>query len=146
MLKIDVIAGGRMRDRARLDLWQDYTKRLQWPLTLHEIESKKPQDLSDKFQSKLTPGAFLFVLDETGKSLGSRQFADKLNTLAATGRPHVQFMIGGADGLPETIIKKADFVLSFGVQTWPHMLVRIMLAEQLYRARQIIAGHPYHRD
>ncbi len=146
MINVEVIAVGRLRDKALLALWQDYTKRLQWPLTLHEIEIKKPGDEEKKLLAKLNPRAHLFVLDEQGKSLPSTKFAKKLETLSGDGITNIQFIIGAADGLSENIRKKADFLLSFGDQTWPHMLARIMLAEQLYRAQQILAGHPYHRE
>ena len=77
--------------------------------------------------------------------LSSASFAAKVQDLMDEGRPVIQFIIGGADGLNDEIRKRADILLSFGIQTWPHMMVRIMLIEQIYRARQIVAGHPYHR-
>lgn len=146
MIRIDVIAAGRMRDKAQRALWEEYTKRLTWKLTLHEIEGKKPGEEHRKILERLDPAACLFVLDERGESLASADFAKKLESTVADGISNIQFVIGGADGLNEDIRKKADFLLSFGAQTWPHMLARIMLAEQLYRARQILAGHPYHRE
>lgn len=146
MLFIDVIAAGRLRDPALLSLWQDYTKRLQWPLTLHEIESKKPGGEAEKILARLRPDAKTVILDERGKSLRSNDFATLLQSWATDGTPRIQFVIGGADGTGDDIRKKADFLLSFGAQTWPHMLARVMLAEQLYRARQILSGHPYHRE
>lgn len=145
-MNIDVIAVGKLRDDALLSLWQDYTKRLQWSLQLHEIESKKPGDDEKKILDKLNSQAHIFILDERGKSLGSKAFAKKFSDISADGISSVQFVIGGADGLTETIRQKANFLLSFGAQTWPHMLTRIMLAEQIYRAQQILAGHPYHRE
>ncbi len=145
-MNVDVIAVGRLRDKALLALWQDYSKRITWPLALHEIEAKKPAEEERKILDRLDPRAHIFVLDERGKSLASRDFAKKLEDLSADGAPRIQFVIGGADGLPENIRKKAHFLLSFGAQTWPHMLARVMLAEQVYRAQQILAGHPYHRD
>jgi len=146
MMHVDVIAVGRLRDKALLALWQDYSKRIVWPLALHEIEGKKPTDEQKKILEKLDPRAHVFVLDERGKSLPSRDFAGRLEKLSAEGITKIQFVIGGADGLDEEIRKKAHFLLSFGAQTWPHMLARVMLAEQIYRAQQILAGHPYHRD
>jgi 23S rRNA (pseudouridine1915-N3)-methyltransferase len=146
MFSIDVIAAGRMRDQALLALWGDYVKRLQWPLTLHEIDTAKPADIERRMLEKLLPGARIFVLDERGKSLRSADFAAKIRGCADEGVRHVQFVIGAADGLGADIRARADFLLSFGAQTWPHMLARVMLAEQLYRARQILAGHPYHRE
>jgi 23S rRNA (pseudouridine1915-N3)-methyltransferase len=146
MLRIDVIAAGKMRAGPLPELWNDYKKRLQWPVTLIEIEGRNAAEEQKKLADKITAGAYIFALDERGKSLGSTDFASRLDKLASEGRNHVQFIIGGADGLSEPLRKKADFLLSFGSQTWPHMLVRVMLIEQIYRARQIIAGHPYHRE
>jgi 23S rRNA (pseudouridine1915-N3)-methyltransferase len=85
-------------------------------------------------------------MDERGKSLPSLKFADKIRDLQNQGRSHIQFIIGGADGLGDDIRKRADLLLSFGAQTWPHMLARVMLLEQIYRCQQILSGHPYHRE
>jgi 23S rRNA (pseudouridine1915-N3)-methyltransferase len=85
-------------------------------------------------------------MDEHGIGLSSKEFAGKLENLAIQGKSKVQFIIGGADGLPQSVRDRANFILSFGKQTWPHMLARVMLTEQIYRAQQIIAGHPYHRE
>jgi len=146
MLRLDLIAAGRMRAGPLSDLWEDYKRRLTWPLTLVEIEGCNAAEEWEKLAAKIDPRAFVFILDEKGKSLRSRDFAARLDGLAAEGRTHVQFVIGGADGLSDALRKRADFLLSFGSQTWPHMLARVMLLEQIYRARQIIAGHPYHRE
>lgn len=146
MLRIEIIAVGRLKTGGQKTLWDEYTKRLNWPLTLHEIEGRDKNEECAKIEKKLNSQAFICALDETGKSINSRDFAGKLGKLAAEGRPDIQFVIGGADGLSPAIRKKAHFLLSFGAQTWPHMLARVMLAEQLYRAQQILNGHPYHRD
>ncbi len=146
MLRIRITAVGRMKQSPLLDLWNEYTRRLQWTFVLDEIEAKNSSDEEKKIEAKIDRQAFLFVLDERGKNLTSRLFSDKLGGLAAEGRPSVQFVIGGADGLPDSIRERANTLMSFGSQTWPHMLARVMLAEQLYRAQQILLGHPYHRD
>lgn len=145
MLHIDIIAVGRLRQEHLLGLWDDYAKRLTWPLALHEIDDRKPEQVEARILEKLKPGGFVFVLDERGKSLSSTDFAARLGRLEEEGRTPVQCVIGGADGLSDSLRRRADFLLSFGVQTWPHMLARIMLIEQIYRARQILTGHPYHR-
>lgn len=146
MIKVEIIACGRLRPSPLRDVWEDYRKRMNWALTLHEIEGKDAPDTQQKLLDKIRPEAFTIVLDERGKALSSRDFAGKLDNLLAEGRNDVQFIIGEADGLTEAVKQKADLLLAFGIQTWPHMLVRIMLIEQIYRAQQIIAGHPYHRD
>jgi 23S rRNA (pseudouridine1915-N3)-methyltransferase len=146
MLRINIIAAGKMRAGPLDSLWGDYKKRLQWPVTLIEIEGRNAAEEQQKLEDKIIAGAYLFALDEKGKNLRSTEFAVRLDKLAAEGRNHVQFIIGGADGLSDGLRKKSDFLLSFGTQTWPHMLARVMLMEQIYRAQQIIAGHPYHRE
>jgi 23S rRNA (pseudouridine1915-N3)-methyltransferase len=90
-------------------------------------------------------GSALILLDETGKSIGSEAFAARIGDMRDTGARSVVFAIGGADGHDPDLRKSAALVLSFGVMTWPHQIVRVMLAEQLYRAATILSGHPYHR-
>ncbi|MGB6120009.1 MAG: 23S rRNA (pseudouridine(1915)-N(3))-methyltransferase RlmH [Mesorhizobium sp.] len=90
-------------------------------------------------------GAALILLDETGKNLPSEQFAQKLADIRDRGAKSALLAIGGADGHDPALKAQATLVLSFGAATWPHQMVRIMLAEQLYRAATILSGHPYHR-
>ena len=91
------------------------------------------------------PEGIVVALDERGKSIGSEAFAAQIGRWRDDGRPAASFIIGGADGLDPGFVKTADLVLSFSLLTWPHQLVRIMLAEQLYRTTTILSGHPYHR-
>ena len=91
------------------------------------------------------PEGMLIMLDERGKSVSSEAFASQLGRWRDDGRQAVGFVIGGADGIDPDFVKSADLVLSFSPMVWPHQLVRIMLAEQLYRATTILSGHPYHR-
>jgi 23S rRNA (pseudouridine1915-N3)-methyltransferase len=94
----------------------------------------------------LPPRAFLVALDEHGTAWSSRALADRIGAWRDRGASELAFAIGGADGLDSTVLDRAEAVLSLGPMTWPHLLVRGMLLEQLYRAQQILAGHPYHRD
>ena len=94
----------------------------------------------------LPAGATLLALDETGSTWSSRELADRLAAWRDGGVPALAFAIGGANGLGSAVIERADCVLSLGRMTWPHLLIRCMLLEQLYRAQQILVGHPYHRD
>lgn len=146
MIHVEIIAPGKMRDKSQLGLWADYVRRMQWNVTMHEIDAKKPGDEESKTLEKIDNQAYVIALDERGKTIASVPFAKKIEDIAAGGISKIQFVIGGADGLGDTVRNKADFLLSFGAQTWPHMLVRIMLIEQIYRAQQILAGHPYHRE
>lgn len=145
MSMIEFITVGRLKNDPLLDVFEDYKKRLTTKFVLHELDGKTQSEQIQKILEKIAPAAVLVVMDERGKSLSSRVFASKMEGwLVSHG--HIQFVIGGADGLGDNIRQKATMLLSFGAQTWPHMLARVMLMEQVYRAQQILAGHPYHRD
>jgi 23S rRNA (pseudouridine1915-N3)-methyltransferase len=152
MLKIDIIVVGRLRSGAFFELSQEFMKRITWSLSVYEVEAKQrdpaaaQQEEGRKIAEHLDDRAFVIVMDEHGNGLRSLDFAKTLEKLQNTGERHIQFIIGGADGLTEQIKDRANLLLSFGQQTWPHMLVRVMLLEQVYRAQQILIGHPYHRE
>lgn len=150
-MRLTLIAVGRAKRGPELDLFNAYQKRLRSGLDLIEVEEKRPLGGAELMAreaelvaDKIPDGAYLIALDERGKAMSSRIFAEKISALQDMGRD-VAFIIGGADGLDESLRAKADLLLGFGPQTWPHMLVRAMLAEQVYRAQSILAGHPYHR-
>ena len=103
-------------------------------------------DEAKNIHEHMPENGMIIALDEHGKSLGSDDFAQKLARWRDDGKPALSFVIGGADGLDPDFVKRADLTLSFSPLTWPHQLVRIMLAEQLYRATTILSGHPYHRE
>ncbi len=118
------------------------------PVSVVEVEDKKGGGMAAEaalLRRALPSSALLCILDERGKRLSSPDFADQLAKWRDTGRQDVAFVIGGADGIDPGLRSEADFALSFGEMVWPHMLVRVMLAEQLYRAASILAGTPYHR-
>jgi 23S rRNA (pseudouridine1915-N3)-methyltransferase len=118
------------------------------PLTEVEVEDRKGggMDAEATLLSRTLPtGALVAVMDERGRQMSSPEFADQLARWRDAGRQDVAFVIGGADGLAPALRDTADFAVSFGAMVWPHMLVRVMLAEQLYRASTILAGGPYHR-
>jgi len=100
---------------------------------------------AEKIAAKLPASAHLVALDETGRAVSSEIFAGRLRRLADSGTRDLAFVIGGPDGLAASLRDRAEERLAFGPQTWPHMLVRAMLAEQVYRALTILSGHPYHR-
>ena len=100
---------------------------------------------AELLRAALPRGAVRIALDERGKTLDSAAFARRLGAWCEEGRPALGFWIGGAEGLHPELRAEADLVLSFGAMTWPHLLVRALLAEQLYRAETILTGHPYHR-
>ena len=118
------------------------------PMFEYEVEDKKNQGMSaeaDLLMRAIPAGALVAVMDERGKQLSSPDFAAQMARWRDAGRQDLAFVIGGADGIDPALRARADFSLSFGAMVWPHMLVRVMLAEQLYRAATILGGGPYHR-
>lgn len=152
MLKIEIITAGRLKNSPSFELCQEYIKRIQWPLAVYEVESKSKdagaaqREEIQKIKQHVKTDAFVIVLDKKGKNLGSTDFARTMEKIQNSGKTYLQFVIGGAEGLTDEVIKRANLVLSFGQPTWPHILARIMLLEQIYRAQQILIGHPYHRE
>ena len=119
------------------------------PLSETEIDNRALKTSSDESRAlaqTLEPGAKLILLDERAKALSSRQFASQIERWRDEGAREAVFCIGGADGHDRTALPQPDLMLAFGPAVWPHKLVRVMLAEQLYRAVSILAGSPYHRD
>ncbi|NNE88874.1 MAG: 23S rRNA (pseudouridine(1915)-N(3))-methyltransferase RlmH [Silicimonas sp.] len=154
-MKLKIAAVGRLRAGPEADLVSDYLDRFEktgralglGPVTLQEVDAKRggmaaESDLLKKAVSGCSP---LCILDERGKMLSSPDFADLLGRWRDQGQtPGI--IIGGADGIDPGLRDKADVAVSFGKMVWPHMMVRVMLAEQLYRAASILAGAPYHRE
>ena len=135
------------------ELQADYAGRLSPAITIVELEEKRrlpPAALklreAELILGALPSGARLVALDQTGAAWSSRDLAARLAAWRDGGTASLAFAIGGAEGLGPAVIERADAVLSLGAMTWPHLLARSMLLEQLYRAQQIHAGHPYHRD
>lgn len=152
-IRIVIHAIGKQRRGALGDLQSLYLGRLNPAPAIIELEEKRklpPAQLmareAELILAALPSGACLVALDERGQTWSSRDFADRLAQWRDQGIATLVFAIGGADGLGRAVIERADAVLSLGAMTWPHLLVRGMLLEQLYRAQQILAGHPYHRD
>ncbi|WP_145110749.1 23S rRNA (pseudouridine(1915)-N(3))-methyltransferase RlmH [Cereibacter sediminicola] len=154
-MKLQLCAVGRLRSGPERDLVEDYLGRFERtgrplglpPVQLLEVEDRKGGGMeaeAELLARAMAPGAVLAILDERGRTLSSPEFAEQLARWRDTGRD-VALAIGGANGLAPRLRDRADFALSFGRMVWPHMLVRVMLAEQLYRAATILAGSPYHR-
>lgn len=155
-MRIHLCAVGRLRSGPERTLIDDYVQRFDrtgralalGPLTEHEVEDKKNLGMAAEAEllARAVPtGAVLVTLDERGKQMTSPDFASLLARWRDEGRQDLAFIIGGADGIDPALRARADASLSFGAMVWPHMLVRVMLAEQLYRAASILAGLPYHR-
>ena len=155
-MKVRIVAVGRLRAGPEADLITDYATRFDrtgralglGPLEIREVEAKKSGlDAEALLIEKAIAGAgVLIAMDERGKNLTSPDFATKLGAWRDQGHSQACFMIGGADGIAPDLRARADFKLSFGHMVWPHMLARVMLTEQLYRAASILAGAPYHRE
>jgi 23S rRNA (pseudouridine1915-N3)-methyltransferase len=155
-MRLHLCAVGRLRAGPERDLVDDYLARLErtgrplglGPVTEHEVEDKKGGGMPSEaalLARTLPEGAALCELDERGRTLSSPEFAQSLASWRDAGRQDAAFVIGGADGVDPALRARADLVISFGRMVWPHMLVRVMLTEQLYRAATILAGSPYHR-
>ncbi len=155
-MRIQICAVGRLRAGPERTLIDDYLTRFDrtgralglGPAQLLEVEDKKGGGMAAEaglLERVVPKGAVICVLDERGKLMSSPDFAHRLGDWRDAGRSDVAFLIGGADGLDPSLRNRADFKLSFGKMVWPHMLARVMLTEQLYRAASILAGSPYHR-
>jgi 23S rRNA (pseudouridine1915-N3)-methyltransferase len=155
-MRLHVCAVGRLRAGPERDLADDYMLRFDrtgrplglGPITEHEVEDKKNLGMVAEaalLERAIPSGALLATLDERGRVMSSPEFAEQLARWRDAGRQDVAFVIGGADGIAPVLRDRAEFSLSFGKMVWPHMLVRVMLAEQLYRAATILGGGPYHR-
>ena len=150
-MQIIVGAVGRWKDCPEQAIWQEYSRRLSWQIVLKEVEIKQHLPLekrkaaeAEKLLALVPKGAAIIALDEHGKVHDSPAFAKIMGGYHQDARDIV-FLIGGADGHDEAVLKAAERRLSLGAMTWPHLLVRAMLAEQIYRAHTILSGHPYHR-
>jgi 23S rRNA (pseudouridine1915-N3)-methyltransferase len=151
-MRIHIAAVGRAKKGPELELYSNYIKRMQWPVTLVEVEEKRPLKgpqlkgrEAELLLGALPPSIPYIALDERGRDLTSPELAARIERWQGEGVSSLGFIIGGADGLDESIRKGAALVLNMGRLTWPHMMVRAMLGEQIYRSQQILAGHPYHR-
>ena len=155
-MRLKIIAVGRLKSGPERELVETYRARLEnvlaglGPLSIIELDERKDakqvaRALGEAVRA-LPKASRRVALDETGKSLSTKAFAELLALWRDGGAPEVAFIIGGADGLADEARKSADLMLSFGKLTWPHRLARAMIAEQLYRAASLLAGHPYHRE
>jgi 23S rRNA (pseudouridine1915-N3)-methyltransferase len=145
---------GRAKHDAAQALIATYRERLPWPVEIREVEDKKaggsaPERKKREAELLLAAcpkGAVLVALDEHGKGLSSRDFAEVLGRWRDGGEAEIAFLIGGADGLDAGLLAQARLKIAFGAMTWPHLLARVLLLEQLYRAWSLLNNHPYHRD
>lgn len=151
-MKLTIAAIGKAGRGPERSLYDHYAGRIRWPLVLREIEEKRklpPAELvrreGELLLEAVPAKSVLIALDRRGKTLDSEAFAKRLERWRDDSTQDVAFLIGGADGHGEPLLTRASLMVSFGAMTWPHLLARAMLAEQIYRAQQLLAGHPYHR-
>ena len=137
---LHVIARGKIGRSPEADLIARYARRISWPLKLTELPDTGGTVPAPQPQSRTV------LLDERGRQMSSEEFAALLGKWRDEGVRETRFMIGAADGHGDAARASADLLLAFGAMTWPHLMARAMLAEQLWRATSILAGHPYHRS
>lgn len=155
-MRLTICAVGRLRAGPEADLLADYMARLDrtgralalGPAAVVEVEDRRGGGMAaeaELLSRAIPPRALVAVLDERGETPSSPEFAERLARWRDSGWGEAVFVIGGADGVAPALRHRADYTLSLGRMVWPHMMVRVMLAEQLYRAASILAGSPYHR-
>ena len=137
---LHIVARGKIGRSPEADLVERYLKRIAWPTKVTELPDKGGK------LPEPAPGGITVVLDERGQALSSVELAKALERWRDQGKREARFLIGAADGHDEAERAGADLLLSLGAATWPHLLARAMLAEQLFRATSILANHPYHRE
>ena len=154
-MRITILSIGKFENSPHKSVYQHYLKRLKWKIDLRELELKNSDKLSTPERKKgegelilknVKAGTKIIVCDERGKEFTSKNFSKLISDFAVSGDSDLTFIIGGSDGLSEEILQKAQKKISFGLMTLPHLMVRSVLIEQLYRAQTIIEGHPYHRE
>lgn len=139
-MKLHIVARGKIGRGPEAELVDRYLKRISWPVQVTELPESGGRVPAPADNS------VAILLDEKGEALGSVELARRLERWRDEGRREARFLIGGADGFSDGDRRSADLLLSFGRATWPHLLARAMLAEQLWRATSILANHPYHRE
>ncbi|MET3599499.1 23S rRNA (pseudouridine(1915)-N(3))-methyltransferase RlmH [Martelella mangrovi] len=159
-MQIGIFAVGRLKSGPEKELVARYLDRLKKTGKAQGIDFTRVNEINESragnaatrkreeaqaLEATLSPETVLVLLDENGKSFDSPGFSEKIATFRDQGKRAMIFAIGGADGLDPALVERADLTINFGAMTWPHQIVRILLAEQLYRAVTLMAGHPYHR-
>ncbi len=151
-MNVTLCTVGRLRPGPEKDLFESYIKRIPWTVSVCEVEvrdtanpKQKAQAECESLSAKIPKGAKVICLDSRGKTKSSEAMAGLISDWRDSGVRDLCVLIGGADGLSEDIRRCSDVVLSFGSVTWPHMLMRVLVAEQLFRWHCILTDHPYHR-
>jgi len=152
-MKINILSIGKFKKNSEYEkIFNEYKKRLSWRVNLKELTLQKKSSgeslkkiEGEKLLQSTNSKAKIISLDERGKIITSIEFANLIKTYQVNGFSDIDFIIGGADGLSKEVRDKSDYILSFGKMVFPHLMIRVMLIEQLYRASTILSGHPYHK-
>ena len=146
-MKVTILAIGKCKSKSpEAQIIDEYIKRSAWNIQIKEKDNSSQDDEAKFLQSHIPAGAKVIVLDERGVNIKSLELAKTIENWQLDGCSELCFLIGGADGHLQSTRDKADLILSFGKLTLPHMLMRAVLSEQIYRIQKIIEGHPYHRE
>jgi 23S rRNA (pseudouridine1915-N3)-methyltransferase len=152
-MRLVIAAVGRLRDAPSRALFDAYAERLSWPLAVREVELRRTMapgparaEESRLLLDAIGDRAIIVALDEHGANWSSAELAQRIAAWRDDSAQEIAFAVGGADGHDAALLGRAAATVAFGRMTWPHRLARIMLVEQIYRAQQILAGHPYHRE
>ena len=146
-MRVTILAIGKCKKNSpEAEIIGEYVKRSGWDVIIKEKDNSTQEDEAKFLQSSIPNGAKIIVLDERGENLKSTELANKIGNWLSQGTSEICFLIGGADGHVQSTRDMADMLLSFGKLTLPHMLMRAVLSEQIYRTQTILSGHPYHRD
>lgn len=147
LMKVYILAIGKCKKNSpESSIIEEYVKRSGWDIVIKEKDNSTQEDEAKFLNQSIPVGAKVVVLDERGENIKSQELAKKVENWQLNGCSEICFLIGGADGHLEQTRKRADLVLSFGKLTLPHILMRAVLTEQIYRIQTIINGHPYHRE
>ena len=146
-MKVNIIAIGKCKKNSpEYAIIEEYVKRSNWQINIKEKDNSNQIDEAEFLTGSIKPGTKVIVLDERGQNMKSTELAGIIENWQLNGASEICFLIGGADGHLQSTRDKADLILSFGKLTLPHMLMRAVLSEQIYRIQTIIAKHPYHRE
>jgi 23S rRNA (pseudouridine1915-N3)-methyltransferase len=154
-MRISILAIGKFENSPQQTLFLDYAKRLKWKIELKEFELRNAKNFAVPqikegegrlILQALRPSTKLIALDENGQEFSSQNFSKLISNFGLRGESDLTFVLGGANGIAPEILQKSSLKLSLGKMTLPHLLARVILIEQIYRAETIISGHPYHRE
>jgi|TARA_B110000444_G_scaffold20184_1_gene16818 23S rRNA (pseudouridine1915-N3)-methyltransferase len=151
-MNFNIVAVGRMKSGPLSNIWDEYQKRLRWRVNIKEVVEKKDLKKNEMkkreaklLEANLSQGFPTIAMDQNGEIFTSEKFSSCINNFQNNGHNQLNILIGGSDGLDKTILENCQLRIAMGLMTWPHMLARVMLIEQIYRSQCILDNHPYHK-